>query len=153
MAGEGLHLSYEFIIDTGIILRYLREIRKAADLLDFLEHIGKITVSTITYMEILVGCQPHEEESTRLLFDRLPQHYINQEIAEKASSLIKKYQDIFGKDNPRQYPDAIIAATTWQQKAVLVSLNKKHFDSTLIDEFTIKTIDQQSEDWIKQLKL
>lgn len=151
MAGEGLQLSSDFIIDTGIIIRYLRETKQAAELLDFLEQKGAIIVSAITYMEILVGCKPHEEESTRLFFERIPPLIVNQEVAEKAASLIRKYQAIFITDNLRQFPDALIAATAWQIQGSLVTLNKKQFGKTPINEFAIQIIDQEAEDWVSQL--
>ena len=152
MAGEGLQTSSDFLLDTGIVIRHLRNEKRAHVLLDFLEDIGKISVSAITYMEILIKCQPHEKDSTRLFFDRVPPLIVSQEVAEKAASLIKKYQTVFGKDNPRQFPDALIAATAWQRHGVLVTLNKKHFTKTPIDEFTVQVIEQDAEDWVKLLK-
>lgn len=152
MAGEGLQTSSDFLLDTGIVIRHLRNEKRAHVLLDFLEDIGKISVSAITYMEILIKCQPHEKDSTRLFFDRVPPLIVSQEVAEKAASLIRKYQTVFGKDNPRQFPDALIAATAWQRHGVLVTLNKKHFTKTPIDEFTVQVIEQDAEDWVKLLK-
>ena len=153
MAGEGSQTSRIFLLDTGIIIRYLRGNEQAADLLDYLEKMGEINVSVITYIEILIRCHPHEEESTRLFFERVPSLIISQEVAEKTASLISKYQTVFGKDNPRQYPDALIAATAWQQQGILVTLNKKHFATTTIDECTIQIINQDAKDWVSQLKL
>jgi len=152
VAGEGLQTSSDFLLDTGIVIRHLRNEKRAHVLLDFLEDIGKISVSAITYMEILIKCQPHEKDSTRLFFDRVPPLIVSQEVAEKAASLIRKYQTVFGKDNPRQFPDALIAATAWQRHGVLVTLNKKHFTKTPIDEFTVQVIEQDAEDWVKLLK-
>ena len=155
MAGEDLQAkpNYSFILDTGIILRYLWKIRQAADLLEFLQQIGEIHVSAITYMEILIGHKPKEEESIRLFFDRVQPLVVSQEVAEKSAFLIRKYQAVFGKKNPRRFPDALIAATAWQQQGTLVTLDKKHFDNTKIKEFTIRTIDQETEDWVSQLKV
>ena len=115
MAGEVSQPSSDFLLDTGIIIWHLRNDKRAHDLLDFLQEIGGVSVSVITYMEIMIGCKPHEEESTRFFFDRVPPHIVSQEVAEKAASLIRKYQTVFGKDNPRQFPDALIAATAWQR--------------------------------------
>ncbi len=153
MAGEDLQPSSNFILDTGIILRYLWEIRQAADLLEFLQQIGEISVSVITYMEIRIGCKPNEEESTRLFFDRVQPLIVSQEVAEKSAFLIRKYQAVFGKKNPRRFPDAIIAATAWQRQAVLITLDKEHFGKTPIDEFAVQVIDQDAEDWVSLLKL
>ena len=152
MAGEGLQPSSDFILDTCIIIRYLRETRQAAELLDLLEQTGEIRVSAITYMEILIGCQPHEEESVRLFFDRIQPLIVSQEVAEKAAFLIRKYKAVFGKDNTRQFPDALIAATAWQWHGVLVTLNKKHFANIPINEFTVQVIDQDADDWVALLK-
>lgn len=152
MAGEVLQPSNDFLLDTGIIIGHLRNDKRANELLDYLEQIGELSVSAITYMEILVRCQPHEEESTRLFFDRVPPLIVSQEVAEKAASLIRKYQTVFG-NNPRQFPDALIAATAWQKHGVLVTLNKKHFAKTPIEEFTVQVIDQDVQDWVSLLKL
>ena len=152
MAGEGLQPSSDFLLDTGIIIRHLRNDKRANDLLDYLEQIGDINVSAITYVEILILCRPHEEDSTRLFFDRVPPITVNQEVARKAAALIRKYHAVFGKDNPRGFPDALIAATAWQQQGVLVTLNKKHFAKTHIDEFTVQVIEQDAEDWVRLLK-
>lgn len=152
MAGEGLQPSSDFILDTGIVMRHLRNEKRAQDFLSFLEQIGKISVSAITYMEILIKCRPHEEDNTRFFFDRVPPLIVSQEVAEKAAFLIRKYQAVFGRDNTRQFPDALIAATAWQQHGVLVTLNKKHFAKTPIDEFTVQVIDQDADDWVGLLK-
>lgn len=152
MAGEVLQLSNDFLLDTGIIIGHLRNDKRANDLLDYLEQIGELSVSAITYMEILVLCRPHEEDNTRFFFDRVPPLIVSQEVAEKAASLIRKYQAVFGKDNPRQFPDALIAATAWQRRGVFVTLNKKHFAKTAIDEFTVQVIDQDAKDWASLLK-
>ena len=153
MAGEGLQPSSDFLLDTGIVVRHLRNDKRAHDLLNFLEQIGELSVSAITYMEILIKCQPHEKDSTRLFFDRVPPLIVSQEVAEKAASLIRKYQTVFGKDNPRQFPDALIAATAWQQQATLVTLNTRQFAKFPIAELKIQAIEQDLEDWISQLKM
>ena len=153
MVGGNLQPISDFLLDTGIILRYLRRDRRAADLFDFLEQLGEVYVSAITYLETLIRVQPHEEDSTRLFFERVPPLIVSQEVAEKAASLIRKYPGVFGKEVGRGTPDAIIAATAWQQQGVLVTLDKKHFSKALIDEFTVQIIDQDAEDWISLLKL
>ena len=94
MAGEDLLPSSDFLLDTGIVIRHLRDDKRAHDLLDFLEDNGRISVSVITYLEILIGCQPHEEESTRFFFDRVQPLIVSQEVAYKAASLIKEYPSV-----------------------------------------------------------
>ena len=153
MVGEDLRPSSDFLLDTGIIIRHLRNDKRAHDLLDHLEEIGAISVSTITYMEILVKCCPEEEEATLLFFDRVPPLTIGREVAHKAALLIRKYPTVFGKDNPRQYPDALIGATAWQRGSTLVTLNTKHFARVPINELAIQVIDQNARNWVSLLKM
>jgi predicted nucleic acid-binding protein len=153
VAGEGLLPSGDFLLDTGIVIRHLRNDNRAHDLLGFLENIGRINVSVITYLEILLGCQPHEAESTKLLFERLPPIAVSQEIAHKAASLIKKYPNVFGKQIGRGTPDALITATAWQTQSKLVTLNTRQFAKIPIVEVNIWAIKQTAKDWTGQLKL
>lgn len=152
MAGVDLQSSSEFLLDTGIIIRYLRKNRRAADLLDYLEELGEIGVSAITYMEILIGCQPDEEESTLLFFDRVPPVAISPEVARKAAALIKKYPENFQKDDPRKFPDALIAATAWEQSSTLVTLNIRQFANVPMPEILVRAIDQKARDWVAVFK-
>ena len=152
MVGEDLRPSNNFLLDTGIIILYLRKNRRAADLLDYLEEAGEISVSAITYMEILIGCRPDEEEATLLFFDRIPPVVISREVAQKAASLILRYPAAFGKDNPRGFPDALIAATAWQRGSALVTLNTRHFARVPIAELAIQAIDQNARNWVVSLK-
>lgn len=153
MVGEDLRPSIDFLLDTGIIIRHLRNDKRANDLLDHLEEIGEISVSAITYMEILVKCRPHEEQATLLFFDRVPPLIVSREIAQKAALLIRKYPTAFGKDNPRQYPDALIGATAWQRGSTLVTLNTRHFAKVPIAELAIQAVDQNARDWVTMLKI
>ena len=153
MAGEDSQRCSDFLLDTGIIIRYLRKNRRAADLLDYLEEIGEISVSAITYMEILIKCSPNEEESTKLFFDRISPVTINQEVAHKAALLVKSYPEVFGKDNPRGFPDALIAATAWKRGSTLVTLNTRHFARVPIAELSIQAIDQSARDWVNTLRI
>ncbi len=154
MVGEGLQLSNDFLLDTGIIMRHLRNDKRANNLLDYLEQIGDINVSAITYVEILILCRPDEEQATMLFFDRVPPVTIGREVAHKAALLIRKYPTAFGTaKNPHGFPDALIAATAWQQGSTLVTLNTQHFARVPIAELTIQAIDQNARDWVSMLKI
>ena len=153
MVGEDLRPSSDFLLDTGIIMRHLRNDKRAHDLLDHLEEIGAISVSAITYVEILILCRPHEEQATLLFFDRVPPVTINREVAQKAALLIRKYPTAFGKaENPHGFPDALIGATAWQQGSTLITLNTRHFARVPIAEFAIQAIDQNARNWVTTLK-
>ena len=153
MAGWDLRPNSDFLLDTRIIMRHLRNDKRANDLLDYLEEIGDINVSAITYVEILVLCRPHEEEATLLFFDRVPPVTIGREVAHKAALLIRKYPTVFGgAKNTHGFPDALIGATAWQQGSTLVTLNTQHFARVSIAEFAIQAIDQNARNWVASLK-
>gem|GEM_PF-453262 len=151
MAGEDLQKSYDFLLDTGIIIRHLRNDKRAHDLFDLLEDNGSISVSVITYLEILIGCQPREEASTRIFFDRVSPLHVGQEIAGKAALLINNYPSVFGRKISRGTPDALIAATAWNMQATLVTLNTRQFTKIPIDEISIYAIKQNAKNWIYNL--
>jgi predicted nucleic acid-binding protein len=137
----------------------LRNDKRAHDLLDYLEGTGEIGVSVITLMEIMVGCRSQaEEDAGLLLFDRVPPLIVSREVAQKAASLIKRYPTVFGKAIPdelipaRGTPDALIAATAWQQQRILVTLNTRQFAKVPIAELPIQAIDQNAPDWVATLK-
>jgi len=154
VVGEALQPSSDFLLDTGIIIRYLRKNTRAAALLDYLEEAGEISVSAITCMEVLIGCRPDEEETTMLFFDRVPPVSVGREVAEKAALLIKRYPTAFGKDyKPRGFPDALIAATAWQRGSTLITLNTRHFARVPIAELTTQAIDQNAPNWVTTLKI
>ena len=142
------------LVDTGIIIRHLRNDNRANKLLDYLESKGDIKVSVITLMEILIGCRSQEEEdNSLLLFDRVLPISTNRDIAAKAALLIKKYPDVFGKGIQRGAPDAIIAATAWNDNRAMITLNTKQFAKITISEVKINAIDQNKPDWTVNLRI
>jgi predicted nucleic acid-binding protein len=99
-----------------------------------------------------VGCLPYEEDATTLFFDRVSPIGVDKGVAQKAAALIRAYPEAFGRDNPRGFPDALIAATAWQRGSILVTLNVRHFARIPIPEITVKTIEQDAPDWINTFK-
>jgi len=143
-------LSYStFVLDSGIVMRHLRGDPRAQDLILYLESGGKAFVSVITVTEVLIGCRNRQEASESLrLFHRLVPIKIGLRVAQKASYLIKQYPNVFGKDIGRGTPDALIAASAWQLKAPLYTLNTRHFANFNLAEISTVVINQESRSWI-----
>lgn len=55
------------LVDTSILIDYLRGHESAADLLESERASGALHASEITRLEVLAGMRPAEEEPTRLL--------------------------------------------------------------------------------------
>ena len=104
------------VFDTNILIDYLNGIEQAKDEINRYSHI---LISSITWMEVLVGTTKDNEAITRAFLSRFEQIPVSSEIAEKAVSVRKELKI--------RLPDAIIKATADCENALLVSRNTKDF--------------------------
>lgn len=109
------------IIDTTVIVDYLRGHKEAAD---YLNGLDVATVSIITTAEIFQGARDknHLKKLERTLnnFDILS---VSETISSLAVSLIKQYT----LSHNLRIPDGLIAATALDHKSPLATTNIKHF--------------------------
>ena len=109
--------SVKAVIDTNILIDYLSGSEKAKQELDAFE---ELYISLITWMEILVGANEGDEESTiREFLRRFRVHPVDEGVAERAVD-IRRREKI-------RLPDAIIWATAQQLGALLVTRNTRDF--------------------------
>jgi predicted nucleic acid-binding protein len=110
------------LIDTDILIDYLKSIQPACVLLDSTQF--DFYYSSWTRKELLA--KPDLKESERQEIDVLLGRFrivsVDDAIAEKYWVLLKKYES----QGLRQ-ADAIIAATAWQKNLPLLTRNQKHF--------------------------
>jgi len=138
----------EFILDTGIVIRYLRGDWRAAQLLDSLKAQGVVSASIVTALEVLVGCRDDDErDAAHELLARLNPVVIDLAVAEKAALLIQRYPHVFGRQVSRGTADALIAATAWNLNATLYTLNTRQFARIPLSELVIHAIDQTARTW------
>ena len=109
------------ILDTNIIIDYLRD--KAAAVTWFEGLKTKPAISVITISELRAGVRKEEEEALNEFLRGVEIFPISQEIANKAGEYLNKYQ----KSHGVRLGDALIAATAEIKRKKLVTLNKKHF--------------------------
>jgi len=120
------------LIDTNIIIDYLRDRPKATEFVE-----GEFTanlipyVSVISYVEICAGARPREEKAILKLFDEVRIVEIGMEIAGKAGG----YLNIYGKSHGLEIADALIAATAFSVGAKLATLDRRHFPMTDIQVY------------------
>ena len=111
------------IIDTDVIIWYMRGNEKAFDLL---ESRSAFNVSVITYMELVQGMRNKDELillrkafknwNTKLI-------YINEEISSKAMFYVEQHY----LSHSMQIADALIAATAVSLGESLLTGNDKHY--------------------------
>lgn len=112
------------LVDTSILIDYLRGNDDAAQLLETERASGELHASEITRLELLAGMRPAEEELTRLLLSTFAWHDVDTEVAERAGKLgwqwLPSHQNI-------DSADLAIAATAILTGAQLLTLNVRHF--------------------------
>lgn len=110
------------LIDTDVLVDYLREFAPAVEYLESLE--DDLCTSSIVVAELYGGVREGKErqalESLLSVFEIMP---IEADLAERGGLLRRDYAPKHGTG----LADALIAATAQQRGAELVTLNAKHF--------------------------
>ena len=112
----------EVIVDTDILINFLRGREKARDFLLSALRESNLCCSAITIAEIYAGMKEHERERTEELIDGLTVIPVDRAIAEKAG----QYKGSI-KSLGLELDDCMVAATAFLRKAVLATGNGKHY--------------------------
>ncbi len=112
------------LVDTSVLIDYLRGHQAAADLLEEERAADVLHASEITRLEVLAGMRPAEEDRTRLLLSTLAWHPVDAEVAEEAGTLGRRW---LPSDDGVDGADLAIAATAILIGGRLLTLNVRHF--------------------------
>ena len=124
------------LVDTDVLIWHLRGLPKATQRLDQLPHL---TISAITYLELLQGMRNQAEmfavqrSLERRHTQRLP---VTPAITARAIELMERFTLSHGI----QLGDALIAATALDNNLALLTANTKHFaavDGLRMDTFVV----------------
>ena len=112
------------LVDTDILIDVGRSIKKAVTVLEEAESEAALGISTITQMELIVGCR-NKTELRKLgkflrRFSIIP---LNEAISEKAVDLLTGYRLSHGL----LIADALIAATALTFRVSFLTKNQKHY--------------------------
>ncbi|OAD19147.1 PIN domain protein [Candidatus Thiomargarita nelsonii] len=112
------------LADTDILIDMGRGIATAIDRIEEEERKHKVAISTITQMELLVGCRNKAEmRSLEQFLTRFELIRIESSIADMGVELLRKYRLSHGL----LIPDALIAATALVLDYALLSKNQRDF--------------------------
>ena len=107
------------VFDSNILIDYLKAIPQG---LVEVDRYSQVSISLITWMEIMAGSKPADVHATRkalMTFTCLP---ISQYVAERAF--------VLRRDRKLKLPDAIILATAQVAGLLLVTRNTRDFSSS-----------------------
>jgi predicted nucleic acid-binding protein len=111
-----------YLVDTDIIVDYLRGNQMAADYLDSLRN--EWSISAITGLEAIAGARNQREISDiDIIVSAYPAIPPNGAITRRAYYLLKTY----AKSHGLRTLDALIAATAFEDGLTLATRNRKHF--------------------------
>lgn len=114
---------YDYILDTDVLISYLRGNENAYKLIHSLD---KFCISSVTYMELVQGMRNKDE--LRALQKTLKQWgvktiYINEEISSRALFYMEEYF----LSHSMQLADSLIASTAITYGMKLITANDKHY--------------------------
>lgn len=112
------------LVDTSILIDYLRGHVDAADVLERERAGGVVHASEVTRLEVLAGMRPAEESRTRALLAALEWHPLDAEVAEGAGVLGRTW---LPSHHTIDAADLAIAATALRLRARLLTRNVRHF--------------------------
>ena len=112
------------LVDTSILIDYLRGHPGAGDLLERERTADVLHASEITRIEVLAGMRPAEEGGTHALLSTLVWHPVDAGIAEHAGALGRKW---LPSHHNIDSADLAIAATVVHIDARLLTRNVRHF--------------------------
>ncbi len=110
------------LVDTDILINFLRGKRKAKDFLSMLLEESSIFCSAITLAEIAAGMRPGEEDRTKAFLGQIEVLDVTRDVAEKAG-----YYKRGARGHNLELDDCLVAATAFVHKAVLATGNRKHY--------------------------
>ena len=121
----------KFLVDSDIIIWYLKGRDKEVQLLEELSRKGELFTSVVTIAEIRAGLTKDAKKIILELKNIFKPLNISEEIAELTGEFKQKYKlDI---------ADMFIAATAVVNKLTLVTYNKKHFSMPQIKLYSVST--------------
>jgi predicted nucleic acid-binding protein len=110
------------LIDTDVLIEYLRGSSEAVEYLESLT--SDLYISVISVAELFAGIRGYEEESS---LKQLLLAFVILPVTERTARLGGLYRRDYGRSHGTGLADALIAASSEENGADLVTFNRRHF--------------------------
>ena len=119
-----------YLLDTVVLIEYLRGSDRAAEFLEQLD--GELMISAITVAELSSGARGSDEmdalDQFVLAFEVVP---VDEQLARAGGQLRQEYHTSHGVG----LADALIAASAVKREAMLVTFNRRHYP--MVENLTV----------------
>lgn len=126
----------EHILDTGVLIRHLRDYQGYPEMVNHLSGEGDVFISAMTRLEIVRGMRDRELDITFKLLNSLVTMDVTSWVADQAGEIIRSWKT---RGITLGDADAIIAASAIHHERTLVTTNPKHFP---MPELTVLQADE-----------
>ena len=115
-----------YLVDSDVLIWVLRNRTETVDLLARLvkESGEALACSALSILEIGAGAKPSESQKTRLFLESFETIPVDRPVAQLAGDLLRLSRH---QNNPREWVDALIAATALQHHLPLLTYNRKDY--------------------------
>jgi len=115
-----------FLLDSDVLIWLLRGRAETVELVERLqrETAAALACSALSILEIWTGVRPGEERKTQLLLEPLKVMPVDSTIARHAALLLSSRKR---QRDPREWIDALIAATCLELRLTLVTYNLRDY--------------------------
>ena len=121
------------LVDTSVFIDFLRKDKKDKTILWHLQENYSCTMSVVTLFELLCGAKTDKHltdvNTLKKWIENLP---FDDQVAENAATIFRKLKV---KNRLIEFRDIFIAATAYEHKLPIATLNEKHFEC--IEEITL----------------
>lgn len=114
----------KYLVDSDVLIWVLRNRQETVQLAERLaqESGETLACSAVSVLEIWMGTRPSEQTRTTALLEALDILPIDGPIAKRAAELLQAHR---APRDPREWLDALIAATALQYHLTLVTYNQR----------------------------
>lgn len=112
------------VVDSSVVIDYLRDDARAVGVLELLVRDEQLFGSEMTRFEVLAGMRPSEEVATESILATIGWIPVDELVSRRAADLVRRYRGAHGGIEDADY---LIAATTLEVEAELLTTNVRHF--------------------------